>query len=549
MSDGAQSEDLGLTGSPTDIDHEAFYRALLGAAPPPAPQIRASCSIVPWRRSADGLEVFWVRRSPTLRFMGGFWAFPGGGRSRGDANDEAALVDATSGAPSGTTADAVTDPGPDAEPAVRDALEADLAPGVVTAGLRELFEEVGLLPFVGATDRAARIDGRRRLLAGDVSFAQLVLGSGWRLDLDRLAFAGRWLTPPFAPRRFDNRFFLLRWRSEDGSPRVDHQELDRGEWIAPERALERWRAGEIAAAPPTIHLLRVLAEDGPEAGSGRLLDTSECNLGPLRRIEFLPGALLIPLRTPTLPPATHTNAFVIGRERAVLIDPSTPFEDEQKALFEALDALRAEGREVAEIWLTHHHPDHVGAAAVARRRLGVPIRAHQETADRLRRGGLTVDGTLDDGEHFELGMTGDPWPLEVVYTPGHARGHLAFFDERHRTLIAGDLASTLSTIVIDPPEGDMDAYLASLERAIALEPRALFPAHGPVTLRAVELLRELRDHRLEREAATLAAVRDGQRRAEEIVPVVYPDLPPAVRPIAARQIQAHLERLRRQGQI
>src|SRR5690606_6290715 len=118
------------------------------------------------------------------------------------------------------------------------------------------------------------------------------------------------------------------------------------------------------AAPPILHLLRVLEEQGPEAGLARLRDAREANLGPFRRIEFFPGMLSFPLATATLPPATHTNAYVLGWGDAVLVDPGSADPAEQARLLTGLQVLAAaEGRRVREIWLTHHHPDHVGGAA------------------------------------------------------------------------------------------------------------------------------------------------------------------------------------------
>jgi glyoxylase-like metal-dependent hydrolase (beta-lactamase superfamily II) len=116
-------------------------------------------------------------------------------------------------------------------------------------------------------------------------------------------------------------------------------------------------------------------------------------------------------------------------------------------------------------------------------------------------------------------------------------------------LIAGDLLSSLSTIVVAPPDGDMDDYLASLERAATLKPSALFPAHGALLRNSVDRLHEIRDHRLEREAAVLKAYLAGKTTPEAMVAEVYHDVPTAIHPVACWQIAAHLERLRKIGEI
>jgi glyoxylase-like metal-dependent hydrolase (beta-lactamase superfamily II)/8-oxo-dGTP pyrophosphatase MutT (NUDIX family) len=490
--------------------------------------------VIPWRTGVDGqTEVWWIRRSEELPFMGGWHAFPGGGLSRADA----ALP--VNGAPAEA-------PGP------------DLIPGLVACALRELFEETGLLlaGFAAGAPDAAALDGirraRRALLAVERTspdaFARTLADLGATLDASRLAWAGRWVTPPFTPVRFDNRFFLLEWPpGEAAQPEVIPGELAEGEWIAPAVALERCR-GEALAAPPILHILEVLAEDGPEAGLGRLRDPSETNLGPLRRIEMRPGVLMFPLATHTLPPALTTNAYLLGTGEAVLVDPGSPLDGECENLERALTAARERlGRRTTAIWLTHHHPDHIGGVERLRRFLGVPVLAHPATAERLA-GRIAIDGLLEDGQRVVL--AGDPpFPVRVVHTPGHARGHLCFLDETWGSALAGDLVAGLGTIVVDPPEGDMDAYLAALGKLADLAPRTLFPAHGPAIKNAVAKLREYADHRLWREERVAAAWGKGLRTPGEMLSTVYDDVPKEAHPLAERQILAHLERLRRKGKI
>jgi glyoxylase-like metal-dependent hydrolase (beta-lactamase superfamily II) len=126
---------------------------------------------------------------------------------------------------------------------------------------------------------------------------------------------------------------------------------------------------------------------------------------------------------------------------------------------------------------------------------------------------------------------------------------LAFYDETLGSLLCGDLVSGLSTIVVDPPLGDMDLYLDSLARMRDLAPRALFPAHGPAIADAVGKLQEFIDHRLWREERILAAWRSGLREPAAMLPTVYDDVPAIAHALAERQALAHLERLRKQGRL
>jgi endoribonuclease LACTB2 len=530
-----------------------LYEALLaGLAASPGggagalPRARASASVVPWRRTpAGGLEVFWVQRSDELPFMGGWHAFPGGGLAKTDA-EIPVIAPAAAGAPAAVTA---------AHPAAADPTP-DLAPGILACAIRELYEETGILLArpAGAVSPPALAAARRELLGGR-PFAAVLQDLGCRADASRLVYAGRWLTPPFAPLRFDNRFFLLEWpRGEAIQPEVLPGELVAGAWIEPAAAWETWHRGDVLAAPPILHLLRVLAGDGPEAGLPRLLDPSEADLGPVRRIELRPGVLLFPLATRTLPPAATTNAYLLGFGEAVLVDPGAADPAEIDRLAAALAAARERlGRRVVSIWLTHHHPDHVGGVPELRRRLDVPVLAHPATAERLAAQGIAVDGALEDGREVTLAGLARPeapdMVIEVVHTPGHARGHLCFLERGQRSLLAGDMVAGLGTIVVDPPEGDMDDYLASLARLAALAPRTLFPGHGPAVKNAVSKLREYIEHRLWREQRVLAAWREGRREPEAMLPVVYDDVPREAHPLAARQILAHLGRLRRAGQL
>jgi len=539
-----------------------------GGFAPPAAKVRASAAVVLWRRRPDGeVEVFWVRRAPAMRFMGGWHAFLGGTVSRDDlALDKARWI---VGRPQGLSGERVSGSMPPALTAGLDPLGPDAVDGITAATLRELFEESGLLPLAegSGTLPAHRLDDAREAVEQkEADFGELLAdwgsGDGVRLDASRLVFAGRWLTPAFAPIRFDNRFFLLEHRPEDGVPRAGSEAAEAG-WIRPADAVAAWERGEVTAAPPIVYILRTLAGCGgdPLTVLERLREPTDANIGPHRAIELRPGVLLFPLPTPTLPPAAHTNCYLLGPGDAVLVDPGTPWDEEIERLEAALAELAGRpggsNRRVTAIWLTHHHPDHVGAVARLREHLGVPVAAHPLTAERLRARGIPVDRELVDGERIELagpdggGPPGDgpPMTVRVVHTPGHAPGHLCFLEERLGSLLAGDMVSAVSTIVIDPPGGDMDDYLASLQRLRDLAPRMLFPGHGPAILDAAGKLEEFIDHRAWREEKVLAAWQAGQRDPEAMLPEVYDDAPRQAWPLAKRQIVAHLLRLRGAGRI
>jgi glyoxylase-like metal-dependent hydrolase (beta-lactamase superfamily II) len=256
-----------------------------------------------------------------------------------------------------------------------------------------------------------------------------------------------------------------------------------------------------------------------------------------------PWLQTVAVRTPTLPPATHTNVYIVGEGEVAVVDPASPYRDEQEGLEEA---LRDAGVTVVELILTHHHVDHVSGAARLAKRLGVGVAAHAETAARVA-GRVAVTRTISDGEVLRVGGA----TLRAVHTPGHAPGHLAFVDEGTGAVIAGDMVASVGTIVVPPDDGgDMGLYLASLERLRAERPAALLPAHGPPIAGASaadEKLAFYVKHRLEREGRVVAALGREPRTVAELVPPAYPDVAPAIYPLAAQSLLAHLEKLEREG--
>src|SRR5215467_1645881 len=363
---------------------------------------------------------------------------------------------------------------------------------------------------------------------------------GVRIDPATLMEVGRWVTPAFSPRRFDTLFFLAECPAGQ-EPRINSDEHDLAEWIRPGDAIAKWMEGQILAAPSITYALRCLAE-GLHDIQNRMTAHPWARGGAISEIEMRPGIVLVPLRTPTLPPATHTNCYVVGGDEVVVIDPASPYEEEQGLLDRIL-----EKRNIREIWLTHLHRDHVSGANHLKQKRGVKIAAHPITARDLE-GVVEVDRTFAENERLEL--RGKPgWDLRVLHTPGHARGHVCIFEEKNGSLITGDLMAGLGTIVIDPPEGHMATYFDSLKRMQALPVTALFPAHGPVMAEAKARIQQYLDHRMEREAKILAAWQRGYREPGAIVKEVYTDVQPAMHGLAERSVMAHLEKLREEGRI
>lgn len=251
--------------------------------------------------------------------------------------------------------------------------------------------------------------------------------------------------------------------------------------------------------------------------------------------QVAPGIRVLALRTPTLPPAAHTNVYLVGPERGpvAVVDPGSPYLDQQAILDDELGRIGG----VAMVLLTHHHGDHVGGAAALAERWSVPIAAHAATARRLD-ALVAVTQLLDDGEVIH-GAT-------CVFTPGHAEGHLCF--ELSGAVIAGDMVAGLGTILIDPDEGDMALYLDSLAKLRARPQAAILPAHGPAIPDGHAKLTEYLSHRRMREQRVLEALAlGGSSTLTTLVERAYADTPKVLWPIAERSLLAHLVKLEREG--
>ena len=560
--------------------------------PPVTP--RAAATILFVRDGAHGgIEILMTRRSATASFSPGAHVFPGG---TVDAADGSVLAHRLADRRQSQTDEQVRF----AVTAIREAWEelgVLLARPAGQAGqppghLRPLPSLPPLPPLPAAALSLPRDADAEGFLAA-------VDGAGLRLAVDSVWFYCHWITDRDLPRRFDTHFLVAAMPpAQDATP--DNREQFEPVWITPAAALERHEAGRFEMIFPTIRTLRRMTRYRDVAGlvadcgSGRPLFVSSPRAGlvggrierfmedesPFGELELTSpdGQIVHALdwdRTRPTPLLRHvmrltapnpgvmtgpgTNTYVIGTPAHgyIVIDPGP-------ALGEHIDRIHAiVGDRLRQILCTHSHADHSPGAAPLQRLTGAPIAGLSSRPTANAQSRFRPDAEIDDGEHFTLraaapgadGSAGiDPSlatiTLRAVLTPGHAANHVCFFLEEDRLLFSGDHILNGSTTIINPPDGNMLAYLESLDRLAALDARFILPAHGHVLGSPARAIAQLVNHRLRREARVFAAIeaRPGAGLAS-LVELAYDDTPVAAHGIAQRSLLAHVEKLVADGRV
>ena len=239
-----------------------------------------------------------------------------------------------------------------------------------------------------------------------------------------------------------------------------------------------------------------------------------------------------------------TGTYVIGRGKVAVIDPGPELAEHVDALVQALA-----GESVTHILITHTHIDHSPATAALKRATGAasfgfgPHGRVGETGEAGADLDFSPDYRLADGDLVE----GPGWRLEALHTPGHASNHLCFALPQERALFSGDHVMGWSTSVVAPPDGDMAAYMRSLDRLRRREDKVYWPTHGGPIRKPRQHLEALIAHRLARRSAVLEALPTHPVGPADLVDKVYPDIDVRLRAAAAQSLLAHLIELEEAG--
>lgn len=236
-----------------------------------------------------------------------------------------------------------------------------------------------------------------------------------------------------------------------------------------------------------------------------------------------------------------TNCYLVGTDEVAVIDPGI---DDAGHVQRIADA--AAGR-IRWILVTHAHPDHSPASRALSRLSGAPVLAHPTRLQGVRDEDFRADRTINECDVIRAA----DFTLRVLHTPGHAADHLCFLLQEEGLLFAGDHVMADVTVVIAPPDGDMRAYLESLERLKREPLAAIAPAHGRLLANPREELQSIIEHRLARERDVLDAFREAGEgmRIEALVARIYTHVPVGLHPLAARSVHAHLLKLVAEGRV
>ncbi|MGM0952732.1 MAG: MBL fold metallo-hydrolase [Pseudomonadota bacterium] len=524
--------------------------------------IRPAATLVLSRDTADGIEVLLLQRTWNAVFLPGYFVFPGGSVDEHEAHGRdhvAGLKDADI-----SQIMSLDEGGAD----------------YMLAAVRECFEEAGILLAETAAGEPVSAEHpvhqyRQMLLGNETSLAELCKQHDLTVPLDQLAYLSHWITPPGPPRRFDVRFFVAaapqqQIATHDGTETIDHL------WIKPAQALAEHRAGQRLLGMPTLRTLRVLSDfDSTEAlmryahanppepfptdpwpaikqGEPVMLEPNApaydealkldpeaegstiAEIIPGQPVEIAAGVTRLTAPNPGVMTGPGTNSYILGHDRFTVLDPGPVIDEHIEKILEITGGL------IDQVLVTHTHVDHSPAVKVLKDRTGCKVVGWPAPA------GIEHDKTFEaDHEpvHGDFIAT-DAGTLKVLHTPGHAANHLCYLLTEQELLFAGDHIMQGSTVIINPPDGDMKAYVESMYDLLAEHIRYIAPAHGFLMGQPAALIDHLITHRLSREHKVYEALKAlAPVNLKELTAKAYDHLPRGMLGLATRTALAHLLKL------
>ncbi|MGB1569382.1 MAG: MBL fold metallo-hydrolase [Candidatus Thalassarchaeaceae archaeon] len=485
---------------------------------------RPSASLIVSRMSENIGEILLCHRVSEVPSFPDFWAFPGGGVSRVDKK--------------------VAEENPDW------LIDTEERVSRITL-LRELVEEIGFAPDGNGSLELVSEEIQESICTNKEKWSEYVKNGELKLENFSSQIIAVRTMPPFAPVRFTNTFHHLSIGDSNIQPRFSKgvSEFDEYRWWNPESLLQSWLNHEIRLPPPQVTLVRDICD--AISRNGNLLSAfNELSKKPstgYHILEFAPGVECIPIPTQTLPPATHTNCYVLGIPGGdrVIIDPAAKTDEALEILSNKIEEIKSSGSEIKATIFTHKHQDHIGDMNKINDFYDAPIWGSKETLDSLP--GLKNIRIIKENDIIQLEGDSCLVSWKVMETPGHCPGHICLIGDAG--IISGDNVAVIGTILVPSNDGDMNEYIEGLIKIKNLKPPLLFPGHGPFSANPEKLLDRYIRHRRKRHKLVLETVKSNITDLETIAKISYEDTPDAHPMLLIDQTLSHLKGHIKSGEI
>lgn len=361
-------------------------------------------------------------------------------------------------------------------------------------------------------------------------------------NIKSINYLGEAITPDFNPYRFATYFFLIECEEKPDFV-MDKNEAAQTLWKKAEDFVVDYEKGNMLVVPPILSLLKILQCDYLNLKK-QVFDFSYDAQKYVPTIESMKGVVQAMPLSNTLPPANRTNCFIIGDHESerLVIDPSPKDEAELRKTIATLRKYP-----FSHFFVTHHHGDHHQFLPELVKEFKKPVMMGEWTWKQLQNkpGYEKLSPQIvKEGEQV-VSWLGSP--VKVYSVPGHDHGQLALAPDNKKWFLVGDLIQGIGSVVISAPEGNMSEYFLSMQKVLDFKPDVILPSHG-IPMGSAFRIKKTLEHRIEREKQVLELHKQG-KTTDQILRLIYSDISEKLWPLAVRNIDSHLEKLKSEGLV